>query len=84
MAKAASSKPLSTNLNRPNIWGMIQNIAIASMNRGQFPLVCAAAVIIFIIYKMPPDDISKLAFSILGRLEMMYLGGMAFVAFANL
>jgi hypothetical protein len=71
MAKA--SKPAAAD--KPNLWGMIQNIAIASMNVGQFPMVCVAGVVFLIIYKMPSTDVSKLAFKILEHFEIMYLGG---------
>lgn len=42
---------------RPNVWGMIQTIAITAIGRGQFVLAIVAAVILAIIIKMPGEQV---------------------------
>jgi len=49
-----------------NFWQMVRDVFVASINKGQFPIAIAGAIVLIIIWKMPPQDVSKLAFEILG------------------
>ena len=42
--------------NRPNLWGMIQNVLIASLNKGQFLLGIIGLGFIIMIVKLSPAD----------------------------
>ncbi|MDV3756812.1 hypothetical protein CMU20_17520 [Elizabethkingia anophelis] len=44
------------NFNRPNLWGMIQNVLIASLNKGQFLIGIVGLCIIIMIIKLSPED----------------------------
>jgi len=61
--------------NRPNLWGMIQNISIASLNKGQFPIAMVTILLLILIIKLPPEDASKLLFDILELLKSMHILG---------
>ena len=44
---------------------MMSEVLVASMNKGQFPLAGILLLFITIVCRMPPADVSKLAFQIL-------------------
>jgi hypothetical protein len=52
-----------------------RDIVIASMNKGQLPLLAIAGVAALIIWRMPPADVSLLANEILSRLDRGDLTG---------
>jgi len=72
-----------TNTRHPqNFFGMVENIFIASMTKGQAPLFVIGALIALMIWKMPAEDITKLANRILdalikGQILGYALGGCA-------
>lgn len=74
MAKSNTS-PKYFNPVRPNFWGMIRDIAIVSINKGQFPLAIAAAVIMIILLKLPSEDVSKLIFRVFDNFNLTNWGG---------
>jgi hypothetical protein len=58
----------------------VRDVLIASMNKGQFPLALLVLVILAFLFKMPPDDVSRLAFELFqnivnGKLLGYILGG---------
>ena len=63
------------NASRPNIWGMIWDIGVSSLNKGQFPIDIVGTVIIILVLKMTPQDSSKLVFEILNLFKNYYLIG---------
>ncbi len=67
----AKSKPRATKPPPPKVgmWHAISNIAVASINKGQFGLAILGAVMIVALVKMPGEDVSKLVFRILEDLE---------------
>ena len=46
--------------NRPNFWGMIQNVLIASLNKGQFLMGFLGLIMIILVLKLTPEDTKKL------------------------
>lgn len=44
--------------NRPNLWGMIQNVLIASLNKGQFIVGIIGLCFIIMIVKLSAEDTS--------------------------
>ena len=62
--KGEATKPPAIGM-----WHMLRDVFIASMNKGQFPLALFAFILISLIVKMPADDVSRLVFSIIDKLE---------------
>jgi len=56
---------------------MVRDVLIASMNKGQFPLALFGMILIVLIIRMPPQDVSALAFRIVEDLKAGYLAGYA-------
>lgn len=48
------------NYNNPNFWGMIQNVLIASLNKGQFIIGIVGIVLIILTIKLPSNDAKDL------------------------
>lgn len=46
--------------NRINGWAAFRDIGIHSINKGQFPLFLVTVVIIFILWRMPENEIANL------------------------
>ena len=65
-----------------NFWGMMQNVLIASMSKGQFPPACGFLVFIIMIIKMPSSDVSKLVFDIWDSVKQgQFIGDILAVVF---
>lgn len=60
---------------KTNIWGMIRDIGIASLNKGQFPLALVGAIIIILIVKMPSVETSAFLHSILNGFKSFSILG---------
>lgn len=60
-----------------NFWQMVRDIFVASINKGQFPLACVFAVILVILIRISPEDLSKLVWRLLDDLESHKLLGYA-------
>jgi len=56
---------------------MVSNVLIASMNKGQFPPACVFILLLVMILKMPPADVSILMNEILQHLKNGYYLGYA-------
>jgi hypothetical protein len=63
------------NYHRPNVWGMIRDIGVASLNKGQFPLAVFATIVILIVLRMPQETIAKFAFEILAQFKSLHIVG---------
>ena len=61
--------------NSIGFWQMLNNVLIASINKGQFPIAILGIVAIIGLVRMPPEDISKLFFRIFDGLEHYWLVG---------
>lgn len=59
-AKPSSSAPWAT---------AFRDIFVASINKGQFPLAILGLIVMSLIWKMPPEDVSKLVFRIVDGVE---------------
>lgn len=58
-------------------WHMLRDVLVASLNKGQFPLACLFVVVLVFVIRMPPTDLSKLAWRLLDDLESAKLLGYA-------
>jgi len=58
-------------------WEFLSDVLIASMNKGQFPAALLAIVVLSVIWRMPPVDVSKLMFRLLDVAEEERLAGYA-------
>jgi len=50
-----------------NFWAALHGIILASMSKGQLPLVILGGIIIFMLFKMPEKDVSILVFLVLDK-----------------
>jgi hypothetical protein len=71
----AKKQNTSNHNNRPNAWGMIRDIFIASLNKGQFPIAVFGIVLIILVAKLPSSDASKLLFELVQLFKEMHLLG---------
>jgi len=73
MAKSTSNnKP---NQFRPNLWGMISNVIIAAINKGQIiPLALLLSFIIF-MFRIPADKLSEFGTESLNVFEKWHILG---------
>lgn len=53
----------------------LRDVLVASINKGQFPLAVFALISGLLIFKMPPEDVSKLVFEVLDMLHRWELAG---------
>jgi hypothetical protein len=51
------------------LWQMLRDVLIASMNKGQFLVALSFLLVVIIILKMPSQDVSRLAFEVVQKLE---------------
>jgi hypothetical protein len=45
-----------------SLFEFLRDVLIASMNKGQFPAALIAMIVLSMIWRMPPADVSKLVF----------------------
>ena len=56
---------------------MLRDVLVASLNKGQFVIAVAALIIVVMLVRMPPEDVTKLAFEIIHKLSSGNLVGYA-------
>jgi len=61
--------PYNKNRTKVGFWAFLRDVLIASMNKGQFPAALIAMVVLSIILRMPPSDVSALMFRLLDVAE---------------
>jgi hypothetical protein len=63
--------PTSRNTKQQNLnfWAMLNNVLIASLAKGQFLTALLFVTFIFMVSRMPSEDVSRLVFTILADLE---------------
>lgn len=57
---------------------MVRDVLVASMNKGQFPFAMLTVIVLAMIVKMPPADVSRLAFRLFDAIERHELLGYIF------
>ena len=73
--KSVAKTPKKRNSNGMGISQALRDVLVASINKGQFPLAVFALIFGLIIFKMPPEDVSKLVFEVLGMLQRWEMVG---------
>ena len=68
-------RPRSKNGPKIGFFESVRDVLIASMNKGQFPAALLAMVVLSMIWRMPPTDVSKLVFRLLDVAEEKKLLG---------
>lgn len=58
-------------------WEMIRDICVTSINKGQFPAVGLVLVILTILWRLPPEDLSVIVFNMIEALKTRYVWGYA-------
>jgi hypothetical protein len=56
---------------------VVRDVLVASMNKGQFPLAIVALIVLTLIIKLPPEDVSRLVFAIIDLMQRGYFVGYA-------
>jgi hypothetical protein len=60
-----------------SVFEFLRDVLVASMNKGQFPAALIAMIVLSMIWRMPPADVSKLVFRLLDVAEEKSLVGYA-------
>jgi uncharacterized membrane protein YbhN (UPF0104 family) len=71
MAKKTGKRPPV----KIGFWHMVRDVLIASMSKGQLPLVLVAGLAAEMIWKMPSDEVGRLASRLVDGLELKWLLG---------
>jgi len=72
MAKTQNEQ---NNHNKPNIWGMLRDVAIASLNKGQFPMAIVGGLFFTTLLKMDSAEVTRLVFETLNLFKSFHLVG---------
>ena len=82
MAKTPN-KPTTFNNYRINFWKMMRDVLIASLAKGQFLVAMAGFIIMCVVLRLPPQDLSSATFAIIDLFKsLFYLGYLGFVLIA--
>ncbi len=73
MAKNRNNR--QSSYHRPNMWGMIRDIGVASLNKGQFPFALVGTFVIIVLVRLPAEELSKLVFEIFESFKSFHLMG---------
>lgn len=63
--------------NHPNVWAMLRDVLIASINRGQFLTAIVGLIILVTLIRLPQEELSNLVFEVLELFKSLYLIGWA-------
>ncbi len=74
MAKTQNVRSKSSTY-RPNVWGMIQNIFIAAINKGQILIFGLFLIFIVLIVKLPTEQTYTVIHEFLDLLETWHILG---------
>lgn len=80
MAGGSKKSPV----NRPNFYGMIQQITIRAIDKGQLPFLLIGLIIFFIICRMPVEDTVLLLEGLIKVSFTFYMLGWTLFAFTLL
>lgn len=58
-----------------NFWAMMNNVLVTALSKGQFPVACVFFIVLVMVLKMPGEDVTRLALSILTELVNWRLVG---------
>lgn len=71
----SNNKRKKREYNRPNFWGMIQNVLIASLNKGQLLGGVVGLCVIIMVIKLPSEDTKELILEFLAKFgDYHYIG----------
>lgn len=65
----------TNNYHQPNLWGMIQNVLIASIKKGQFLMGILGIIAIIMVAKLSPEDTKDLIDQMLSVFKNIYYVG---------
>lgn len=72
MSSKKAPQPKVAGTNWP---GMIRDVLVASLNKGQFPLALVFVIFIIIFCRLPEADLSKFVFDFWNKCERFYVIG---------
>jgi hypothetical protein len=62
---AKNKPPQGTEIRKSNMWAMLRDVLIASINKGQLPIAGIILFLIILAIKMPSEQAGKLLFELL-------------------
>lgn len=69
MSGKGTQKTRKASNNQKVTWAQaFRDVTIASMNRGQLPVLALIAFVMLMVVRMPSEDVSKLVFSVMEKL----------------
>ena len=77
-AKMAKKKNYQQNRNivhKSNFWGMVGNVLVQSINKGQLPIAGVILIIITIIFKLPSERVYDLVKQLIDIATVYQIGG---------
>jgi hypothetical protein len=80
-AAMANNRPKQQNrktVHESNFWGMVENVLIHSMNKGQLPLAGPILLIMFIILRLPEERVYDLVKQLFSLATVYKVGGWIF------
>lgn len=69
--------------NNPNFWGMMQNVLIASLNKGQFIIGLIGFIFLIMVLKLTPEDTKELLIKIINLFGDIYYVGWIIAIFST-
>ncbi|MEO8516556.1 MAG: hypothetical protein ABI426_07425 [Flavobacterium sp.] len=78
-----SSNKKVSDYNKPNFWGMIQNVLIAALNKGQFLLGFVGLILMIMVLKLTQEDTKSLLDDIIGMFKDWHYFGWALGIFST-
>lgn len=63
MAKPRKNKP-QPKQHPTNLWDTLTSVFVTSMNKGQFPAAIIGLILVIVVSRLPPEDLSALAFAV--------------------
>lgn len=80
-ATMANNRPKQQNrkiVHESNFWGMVENVLIQSINKGQLPLAGLILIIMFIILRLPEEKVYDLVKQLFNLATVYKVGGWIF------
>ncbi len=60
---------------RPNFWGMMRDVLIQSLNKGQFLIGLVGFIIMILVLKMSQDQVDKMMMELVQMFKSLYYFG---------
>jgi len=75
MSRRGNKRNKKGDYYRPNMWAALRDVIIAGMSKGQLLPLMGGLIVAFMIFRMPPEDISKIMFELVSLIKDWYYIG---------